>query len=58
MRLLIEDFWRQAHFEGDTTSFTPHVADISLWKTSGHLDFYASMFGPMEVDDGHISSSQ
>ena len=31
---------------------TPHVADISLWKTSGHLDFYAeSMFGPMEVDE-------
>ena len=28
------------------------MADISLWKTSGHLDFYAeSMFGPMEVDE-------
>jgi threonyl-tRNA synthetase len=53
MRLLIEDFWRQAHFEGEyELLYTPHVADISLWKTSGHLDFYAeSMFGPMEVDD-------
>ncbi len=53
MRLLIEDFWRQAHFEGDyELLYTPHVADISLWKTSGHLDFYAeSMFGPMEVDE-------
>tara|TARA_B100002051_G_scaffold275773_1_gene320923 strand:- start:2238 stop:4052 length:1815 start_codon:yes stop_codon:yes gene_type:complete len=53
MRLLIEDFWRQAHFEGGyDILYTPHVADISLWKTSGHLDFYAeSMFGPMEVDE-------
>ena len=53
MRLLIEDFWRQAHFEGGyELLYTPHVADISLWKTSGHLDFYAeSMFGPMKVDE-------
>ena len=53
MRLLIEEFWRQAHFEGGyEILYTPHVADISLWKTSGHLDFYAeSMFGPMQVDE-------
>ncbi|WP_392347629.1 threonine--tRNA ligase [Parasynechococcus sp.] len=53
MRLLIEEFWRQAHFEGGyELLYTPHVADISLWKTSGHLDFYTeSMFGPMEVDE-------
>ena len=53
MRLLIEEFWRQAHFEGGyELLYTPHVADISLWKTSGHLDHYAeSMFSPMEVDE-------
>ncbi|WP_115016888.1 threonine--tRNA ligase [Synechococcus sp. UW140] len=53
MRLLIEDFWRQAHFDGGyELLYTPHVADISLWKTSGHLDFYSeSMFGPMQVDE-------
>ena len=53
MRLLIEDFWRQAHFEdGYELLYTPHVADLSLWKTSGHLDFYSeSMFGPMQVDE-------
>jgi len=53
MRLLIEDFWRQAHFEaGYELLYTPHVADIGLWKTSGHLDFYReSMFGPMQVDE-------
>ncbi|QEY31423.1 threonine--tRNA ligase [Synechococcus sp. RSCCF101] len=53
MRLLIEEFWRQAHFEaGYELLYTPHVADLGLWKTSGHLDFYAeSMFGPMAVDE-------
>jgi threonyl-tRNA synthetase len=53
MRLLIEDFWRQAHFDdGYELLYTPHVADIGLWKTSGHLDFYSeSMFGPMQVDE-------
>lgn len=52
-RLLIEDFWRQAHFDdGYELLYTPHVADIELWRTSGHLDFYAeSMFGPMQVDE-------
>ncbi|MCX5948332.1 MAG: threonine--tRNA ligase [Cyanobacteria bacterium] len=53
MRLLIEDFWRQAHFDdGYELLYTPHIADIELWRTSGHLDFYAeSMFGPMQVDE-------
>ncbi|MCP9858545.1 MULTISPECIES: threonine--tRNA ligase [unclassified Cyanobium] len=53
MRLLIEDFWRAAHFEdGYELLYTPHVADLNLWKTSGHLDFYSeSMFGPMVVDE-------
>ena len=53
MRLLIEDYWRSAHFEdGYELLYTPHVADIDLWKTSGHLDFYReSMFGPMQVDE-------
>ena len=53
MRLLIEDFWRTAHFEaGYDLLYTPHVADLGLWKTSGHLDFYSeSMFGPMQVDE-------
>jgi threonyl-tRNA synthetase len=53
MRLLIENLWRELHFEaGYELLYTPHVADISLWKTSGHLDFYSeSMFGPMQVDE-------
>lgn len=53
MRLMIENLWRDLHFgAGYELLYTPHVADISLWKTSGHLDFYReSMFGPMQVDE-------
>ena len=53
MRLLIETLWRELHFAaGYELLYTPHVADISLWQTSGHLDFYSeSMFGPMQVDE-------
>jgi threonyl-tRNA synthetase len=53
MRLEIENFWREEHFQaGYELLYTPHVADIGLWKTSGHLDFYSeSMFGPMQVDE-------
>ena len=32
--------------------YTPHVAKINLWQTSGHEGFYAqNMFTPMELDD-------
>jgi threonyl-tRNA synthetase len=52
IRLLIETLWRDLHFAaGYELLYTPHVADIELWRTSGHLDFYReSMFGPMQVD--------
>jgi threonyl-tRNA synthetase len=30
--------------------FTPHMASIDLWKTSGHYEFYKEgMFDQMEV---------
>ena len=32
--------------------YTPHVAKINLWQTSGHEGFYSqNMFTPMELDD-------
>src|SRR5207249_3718217 len=32
--------------------YTPHVARLDLWKTSGHANFYAQdMFTPMTLDD-------
>jgi threonyl-tRNA synthetase len=52
IRLLIEDYWRKAHLEsGYELLYTPHIANLDLWKTSGHFDFYReSMFDQMEVE--------
>jgi threonyl-tRNA synthetase len=53
MRNIIESFWKETHQEnGYELVSTPHVANLELWKTSGHNDFYReSMFQPMEVED-------
>jgi threonyl-tRNA synthetase len=52
MRYLIEDYWRKAHLEaGYQFLYTPHVANLDLWKTSGHWDFYReNMFEAMAVE--------
>jgi len=52
MRVLIEDYWRQRHYEGGyEIVFTPHIGRAHLWETSGHLDFYRDgMYAPMDVD--------
>eukprot|EP00967_Tisochrysis_lutea_P130862 scaffold226857_cov27-Tisochrysis_lutea.AAC.4 len=48
-----QDFWREAHIKsGYELLYTPHMASIDLWKTSGHFDFYKEgMFDQMEVCD-------
>lgn len=53
VRRLIEDFWKDAHVEGGyELLYTPHVANVNLWKTSGHFEFYKEgMFDQMEVED-------
>jgi len=53
IRHKIEDFWRQKHVEnGYDIVFTPHIANLNLWKTSGHVDFYRDgMFQQMEVEN-------
>ncbi len=53
IRLNIEDFWRQEHLKnGYDLVFTPHMARLDMWKTSGHWDFYReNMYAPMVVDD-------
>ena len=39
MRYIIEDYWRKAHLDtGYELLYTPHVANLGLWKTSGHFD--------------------
>jgi threonyl-tRNA synthetase len=53
IRKVMEDWMRDECLRrGYQLVYTPHVARVSLWQTSGHEGFYASnMFTPMELDD-------
>jgi threonyl-tRNA synthetase len=50
IRRVIEQFWFDMHERaGYQFLYTPHIANLDLWKTSGHADFYSeSMYEPME----------
>jgi threonyl-tRNA synthetase len=53
IRKQLEDWMRDQYLKrGYSLVYTPHVARLDLWKTSGHANFYAqNMFTPMELDD-------
>jgi threonyl-tRNA synthetase len=53
IRKIMEDWMREECLRrGYQLVFTPHVARVNLWQTSGHEGFYAgNMFTPMELDD-------
>jgi threonyl-tRNA synthetase len=53
VRRQIEDFWKKAHEDnGYDIVYTPHIANLDLWKTSGHFDFYKEgMFEAMQVEN-------
>src|SRR5438445_8115497 len=53
IRKTMEDWMRDEYLKrGYSLVYTPHVARVDLWKTSGHEGFYAqNMFTPMEMDD-------
>jgi threonyl-tRNA synthetase len=53
IRKLLEDWMRDQYLaRGYSLVYTPHVAKLDLWKTSGHANFYAAnMFTPIELDD-------
>ena len=52
IRVLVEDFSRQAHLEnGYEWVFSPHIGRAQLWQTSGHLDFFKDeMYSPMDIE--------
>jgi threonyl-tRNA synthetase len=52
VRLQIENFWREQHQKhGYALVYSPHVARLDLWKTSGHTEYYReNMFAPMQVE--------
>ena len=53
IRKQIEDYWRDQHLAGGyDLIFTPHIAKLDLWKTSGHTEYYrANMYSPIEIED-------
>lgn len=53
IRRKIEDFWKSAHLDQNyDIVYTPHIANLDLWKTSGHYDFYREgMFDQMDVEN-------
>jgi threonyl-tRNA synthetase len=52
VRRIIEDFWKKEHVKrGYDIVYTPHIAKVNLWKTSGHWDFYReNLYSPMDID--------
>ena len=54
IRRVMEDYSRKRHVEeGYEFAYTPHLAKADLFRTSGHLEWYADgMYPPMELDDG------
>ncbi len=53
VRRILEEFVIQEHYNhGYELIYTPHIAKLHLWETSGHTGFYReNMFSPMVVDD-------
>ena len=52
IRRVIEDFWKDEHVKrGYSLVYTPHIAKLDLWRTSGHWEFYRDyLYSPMEVE--------
>lgn len=52
IRHIIEEFWKKEHFKrGYDIVYSPHLAKLDLWKTSGHWEFYRdSMYTPIDVE--------
>ena len=53
LRSIIENFWKKEHQKrGYELVYTPHIAKLDIWKTSGHWDFYReNLYSPMEIDE-------
>lgn len=53
VRNMLESYWKEVHLAQDyQLVYSPHIAKLDLWKTSGHLDFYReNMYDQMTVED-------
>ncbi len=51
VRWTVEEFWRQEHFQEDyELIYSPHVAKLDVWRTSGHTEFYDALYPPLESE--------
>jgi threonyl-tRNA synthetase len=52
LRHLIEDYlYQKLNSEGYQWLITPHIANLNLWKRSGHWDFYReNIYSPIEIE--------
>ena len=53
VRKQIEDYWRDEHLAGGyDIVYSPHIARLDLWRTSGHTEYYkANMYSPIEIEN-------
>ncbi|HSQ58985.1 MAG TPA: threonine--tRNA ligase, partial [Acidobacteriota bacterium] len=52
IRRTVEDFWKAEHFRrGYSMVITPHIAQVDLWKRSGHTEHYAENMYFLKVDE-------
>ncbi|OGC90823.1 MAG: threonine--tRNA ligase [candidate division Zixibacteria bacterium RBG_16_53_22] len=53
VRHIIEAFWKEEHLgNGYEIVYSPHIAKLDLWNTSGHTGFYAeNMYSPMPIEN-------
>ncbi len=52
IRSRMEEYWRDRHFAGGyDIVYSPHIAKIDLWNTSGHTEYYkANMYSPIDIE--------
>ncbi|MGD9345325.1 MAG: threonine--tRNA ligase [Candidatus Aminicenantes bacterium] len=52
IRTVIEDHWREEHRKaGYELIYSPHVAKLDVWRTSGHTEFYDALYPAFEKED-------
>lgn len=52
VRGIIRDFWEEQHLlNGHQLVCTPHIGRGDLWRTSGHLDYYAENMYVFEKEE-------
>ncbi|MDD5119761.1 MAG: threonine--tRNA ligase [Candidatus Omnitrophica bacterium] len=60
LRTIIEDYEKKEHLKrGYQIVITPHIMDVSLWKTSGHYDYYKdNMFILNALDEPAVNNGE